>query len=311
MTNKNNTIVIIILAIIALDVFIWHEMFSTGFFTSIGFGNHAAASVARDYFLDVGQGDSELIIFPGNIKVMTDAGPDDAVLASLARALPPDDTYLDLAIISHPQADHFNGFNFILDHYRVGAFIYNGRDDDPPNVQWSGLKAKIAAKGIPFITLGAGDKIRIGAGVATSTRDEIDILSPSLAFDQSAELNDTGFVELIKTPEFRTLLTADTGFNVEDWLLENRGDGAVDIRADVLKVPHHGSNYASNAAFLRAVAPRVAVIEVGAKNTYGHPGKDTLARLASSTHAVVYRTDQNGTVEAWPDDGNLKVKKDK
>ena len=293
MTNKNNTIVIVILAVIALDIFIWHQIFGS-----------ASASVAHDYFLDVGQGDSELIIFPGNTKVMTDAGPDDKVLVSLASAMPPDDTYIDVAIISHPQADHFNGFNYVLDHYRVGAFIYNGRDDDPPNAQWSGLKAKIAAKGIPFVTLGAGDKIHIGNG---SSSDEIDILSPILAFDQSAELNDTGLVELIKTPGLRTLLTADTGSNVEDWLVENRAD----LRADVLKVPHHGSNYASDAAFLRAVAPRVAVIEVGAKNTYGHPGKDTLARLASSTRAAVYRTDQNGTVEVWAEKGKVKIKKEK
>jgi competence protein ComEC len=315
MTNKNNTIVIAILIVLALDVFVWYQIFSPRFFAGgIGGGGGAPAGVARDYFLDVGQGDSELIIFPGDVKVMTDAGPDDAVLASLARAMPQDDTYLDVAIISHPQSDHFNGFNFILDHYRVGAFIYNGRDDDPPNAAWAGLKAKIRTKRIPLITLGAGDKILIGAGTndqIASTTDEIDFLSPNLDFAQSAELNDTGFVELIKTPDLRTLLSADTGFNVEDWLLAESRATSGDLRADVLKVGHHGSQYSSGADFLRAVAPRVAVIEVGAKNTYGHPGKDTLARLASSTRAAVFRTDRNGTVEVWAQGGNIKIEKEK
>ena len=289
-TKKRNSIIFALaVATIVLDGVIWHDIISA-----------RAASVTHDYFLDVGQGDSELIVFPGNVKVMTDAGPTDQVLASLAYALPPGDDYIDLAIISHPQLDHFNGYNFILDHYRVGAFIYNGRDDDPGVAQWPALKAKIAAKGIPLITLGGGDKIFVG-------KNEVDMLSPNLAFDQSAELNDTGFVELIKTPEFRTLLTADIGFNVEDWLVANH----IDIRADVLKVPHHGSKYSSGDEFLRAVNPRVAVIEVGANNTYGHPGSSTLARLASSTDALIFRTDKNGTVEVYPEGEKLKIKKEK
>jgi len=304
MTNKTNTIIIGILVFIALDLFIWRGILSI-----------VPDHVAHDYFLDVGQGDSELVIFPGGTKVMTDAGPDDTVLASLARALPSGDDYIDLAIISHPQLDHFNGYNFILDHYRVGAFIYNGRDDDPGVAAWPALKAKIAAKHIPFITLGGGDKILIGAGGsagASSTRNEVDFLSPNLAFDQSAELNDTGFVELIKTPGLRTLLTADIGFNVEDWLVAQNKIGATDLHADVLKIPHHGSKYSSGDAFLRAVSPRVAVIEVGAKNKYGHPGSSTLERLASDTNAIVARTDKNGTVEVYRDgSGKLRVSKEK
>lgn len=253
---------------------------------------------------------------------MTDAGPTDEVVGALARVLPSGDNYIDLAIISHPQLDHFNGYNFILDHYRVGAFIYNGRDDDPGVKEWPELKAKIAAKHIPLITLGAGDKILIGAGAsgtnaAATTTDEIEMLSPIRAFAQSAELNDTGFVELIKTPQLTTLLTADIGFNVEDWLVKNYGGAGANassdlLHVDVLKVPHHGSKYSSGDAFLRAVDPRVAVIKVGAENAYGHPGSSTLARLTSDTTAKVFRTDQDGTVEVWAaTDGTIKVAKEK
>src|ERR1700691_4715586 len=104
--KKSNLIIIVAIIALCADFFIWQEIFTS-----------APANVARDYFLDVGQGDSELVIFPENIKVMTDAGPDDSVLTSLARAMPPGDDYIDVAIISHPQLDHFNGYNFILDHY--------------------------------------------------------------------------------------------------------------------------------------------------------------------------------------------------
>lgn len=292
--HKKSVLFVITALLLCADFYMWQEIFV------------AHSNVARDYFLNVGQGDSELIIFPGNITVMTDAGPDGSVLASLARVMPTGDDYIDLAIISHPQLDHFNGYNVILDHYHIGAFIYNGRDDDPGVKQWPALKAKIKAKGIPLITLGGGDTIMIGGTDNNgSAADEIDMLSPNTAFAQSAELNDTGLVELIKTPEFRTLLTADIGFNVEDWLVVNH----VDIQADVLKVPHHGSPYSSGDAFLRTVNPKVAAIEVGAHNTYGHPGSSTLARLASDTQALIFRTDNNGTIEVYPNKGTLTVLK--
>ena len=174
--NKNQKIVIaIIIAIVVLsDVSLWWNLFSAKHVT-----------VAHDYFLDVGQGDSELVVFPGNVKIMTDAGPTDAVVGELADVLPQGDAYIDVAVISHPQADHFNGYNVVLDHYRVGVFIYNGRDDDPTDVTWNDLEQKIAGKGIPLITLGRGDKIRYNHDY------EVDILAPDLAFDESAELNDT------------------------------------------------------------------------------------------------------------------------
>jgi len=238
------------------------------------------------------------VVFPNGVTMMTDAGPTDAVLAGLEKALP-GKRYIDLALITHPQLDHFNGYNFILDHYDVGAFLYNGRDDTGV-AEWTDLKSKIAAKHIPLITLGAGDSVHYG-------ENEVDILSPDPEFGESAELNDTGLVEMIITTDFRALFTADIGFNIEDWLVAH----VKDLRADILKVPHHGSKYASGDAFLRAVDPEVAVIEVGAKNTYGQPGAATLGRLASSTHAEVFRTDENGNVEVYEEDGALKIKREK
>jgi len=322
-TKNKKSIAFAIAAIVVLgDIFIWQEIFATGGVGGLGLAS-APASSARDYFLNVGQGDSELVIFPGNIKMMTDAGPDDSVLAALARAVPSGDDYIDLAIISQPQPADFNGYNFTLDHYRVGAFIYNGRDDDVSSgggsgaSQWSELKAKIRAKGIPLITLDAGDKISIGD---SDTSDEIDFLSPSPTFAQSVALADTGLVELIKTPAFRTLFTSDIGANVEDWLVEQgKIAGDADIRADVLKIADHDSQYSSGDAFLRAVAPSVAVIEtgVGAKvgtktGTKSQVGSSTLARLASDTTALILRTDEDGTVEVYPDgNGKLKVVKEK
>jgi competence protein ComEC len=278
--------------LIAVDMVIWYQIIFAAPVT--------LAASAHIYFLDVGQGDSELVVLPGDIKILTDAGPDTEVLQSLANVLPPSDTYIDLAIISHPEADHFGGYNSILDHYRIGAFISNGRDAAPGNAAWSQLREKMKDKNIPLITLGAGDAIHYADS-------EIDILSPNADFAQSAELNDTGLVELVKTPHFTALLTADTGFNVEDFLLASHEN----LRADVLKIAHHGSKYASDDAFLRAVDPKVAVVEVATKNTFGQPASSTLARIASSTNAQIFRTDRDGTIAVWAGDGTIEVSKEK
>jgi competence protein ComEC len=103
-------------------------------------------------------------------------------------------------------------------------------------------------------------------------------------------------------PAFKALLTADAGFNIEDYLIKNN----VNIAADILKVGHHGSKYSSSEEFLKAVNPKVAVVEVGAKNTYGHPAEEALSRIASIA-AKIFRTDQNGTIEVLADSQKLKV----
>lgn len=284
MEKSNNLSIIILLSLVALAGFVWYEIFAG-----------KPSGQPRIYFLDIGQGDAEILVLPGNVKILTDSGPDKKILSSLGNVLTTGDRYIDLAIISHPQLDHFNGFNFVLSQYRVGAFIFNGRSDTPGIGEWPALLDKIRAQKIPLITLAQGDRINYAD-------DEIDFLSPNQDFIQSAELNDAGFVELIKTPQFKTLLTADIGFNIEDYLIANN----YPITADVLKVPHHGSKYSSGIKFLKTVNPKVAVIEVGARNKYGHPAKEALERLASST-TEIFRTDQNGTVEVIADGQKLKV----
>lgn len=278
---------------LAADIFVWWNIAGAG---------PASYPSARLYFLDVGQGDAELLVLPGDVKVMTDAGPDAKVLQSLAGVLNPSDTYIDLAVISHPERDHFGGYAALLEHYRIGAFLYNGRDAAPGDAAWAALMGTIAAKGIPLITVGQGDVVHYGSGAT------IAIVSPDPDFAQSAAINDTGIVELITTPGLRALLTADTGSNVEDALVAAH----LDLRADILKVPHHGSKYASDAAFLRAVDPKVAVIEVGAKNSYGQPATSTLGRIASTTRVAVFRTDRDGTIAVSAgENGTIVISKSK
>ncbi len=282
MRKRSGALVFAVLALLTVfDLFVWYEIFF-----------RRPAREPELHFLDVGQGDSELMVLPGGVQILTDAGPDRKVVSSLERVLSPGDRYIDLAVISHPQLDHFNGFNELLKRYDFGAFIVNGRSVELP--EWRALVGEIEKRKIPLIAMGAGDRIRHG-------ESEVEILSPDLNWAGSGELNDTGLVELVKTPSWSALFTVDIGFNIEDYLLEK-----FDLRAEILKVGHHGSKYSSGEKFLEAVSPKLAVVGVGEGNRYGHPTPEALQRLQGSG-AMVFRTDMDGTVSVLTENNVLKV----
>lgn len=266
----------------ALDIFVWFQMFSG-----------APARAEKAYFLNVGQGDSELLVFPGNYKVLIDGGPDGSVIRELERILPASDKYLDLAVITHPQKDHFGGFAELLGSYRIGAFVWNGREPDQEPDKWKELEKEIRSRGIPLIALKRGDRIRLSGG-------DLMVLSPDEALWESSESNDNAIALLAGWPNFRGLFASDAGSAAEKLLA---GD---DIRADILKVGHHGSKYSSSREFLNRILPRISVVEVGRGNLYGHPAPEALARLAAAD-SKVFRTDRNGTVEIEWRNGKLAV----
>lgn len=134
---------------------------------------------------------------------------------------------------------------------------------------------------------------------------ELDVLAPSRPFlaDTGDDVNENSIVVMLhyRRPdgrEFRAPFTGDTGEAREAQLLA----AGVDLRADVLRVCHHGSKYASTPAFVAAVSPRLASISVGRHNTFGHPGASTLAKLARFG-TKVYRTDRCGALKLDVDPG--------
>ena len=110
------------------------------------------------YFLDIGQGDSSLVLLPGNVKVLIDGGPPNGLLEkNLQAILPLPDRYIDLVAITHPQQDHYGGFIELFKHYTIGAILTNGQSSK--NVSWEELEKVITEKQIPEISLHAGDAI--------------------------------------------------------------------------------------------------------------------------------------------------------
>jgi beta-lactamase superfamily II metal-dependent hydrolase len=258
------------------------------------------AEKAGFYFLDVGEGDSELIILPDGAKILIDAGPDGHVLEVLQKIIPAYDHYIDLAILTYPQPAHFGGFGTVIDHYGVGSFIWNGQNSGLSNQAWLDLLSRVQKKKIPIENLFGGDVIRF-------ISSEIKILSPSFGSADGVSSNDLGYVLSVETPAMRGLFMADVDQKIERKILAS----GARVRADVLKISHYGSKSSSGEGFLRAVDPSVVVIEVGAGNRYRYPSSETLARIASSTHAQIFRTDQAGSIAFYESGMGISVKTEK
>ena len=126
------------------------------------------------------------------------------------------------------------------------------------------------------------------------------MLSPSQSNLLKRELNDTALVMLLKSSNLTALYTGDAGFNIENELMKK-----YDLNADILKVGHHGSKYASSMEFLNKVSPKISAIGVG-KNSYGHPTKETLSRLAD-IGSQIFRTDKDGTIKVAVESESIKV----
>ncbi|MDO8601749.1 MAG: MBL fold metallo-hydrolase [bacterium] len=279
--KKYKVLIAILLGLSVADVTLWILLTA----------DQRGASGAELYFLNIGQGDSQLIVLPGDIKVLIDGGPTGAVLDNLARILSPVDRRIDIVMMTHPQLDHFAGLIDVLNTYDVGAFVSSGRKADVE--AYRELHQALVTNNVPYIQLTEGDALRIGEA-------RFDILSPSSQESVSGELNDSSVVALLTTPDFRALYTGDIGENIESRLVRD-----YDIDVDVLKVGHHGSRFSSSEEFLKEASPAISVIEVG-KNTYGHPTAAALDRLLKYG-SQIFRTDQQGLIKIVFRNGQFQV----
>jgi competence protein ComEC len=269
--------IIIIFVLLVFDLVLFGYIF---------FGVSAEPGV---YFLDVGQGDSELIILPGGVEILIDGGSSNGrALAELTKILPFTDRYIDLVVMTHPQLDHFGGLISIINRYEVGAFLWNGVKGQPLALR--DLEEVINKNRVRNIVLKAGDKIKYQNSV-------IDVLSPGQ--EKFKDINENSLVFNLIYKDTNFLFTGDIGKRVEELIKDKVG------KIDILKVAHHGSKYSSSAEFLNIIQPKVAVIEVG-ENSYGHPTEETLEKL-EQIGASIFRTDEHGTIKVIPKDNTVEV----
>ena len=280
---SKNRAILLILFLFVFDVFVWEQIIF----------NAPKRDRSDLYFLNVGQGDSELVILEGNIKILIDGGPSGKIISELEKIIKPIDRYLDLVILTHPQTDHFTGLIDVLKRYQVGAFIYNGLDSD--SASFKELKNIIEKRNVSKIVLAEGDKIK-------HLQDEFIVLSPNKNILQDSNINDTCLVLQLISQKTKALFTGDLEGKVEKELVNKYGDN---LRSDILKVPHHGSKYSSTDTFLQVIKPKISVIEVG-KNSYGHPASETLNRLAN-IGSQIFNTYKNDTIKIILKEGKAYV----
>lgn len=226
---------------------------------------------------DVGQGDAVLIRTASGDDILIDGGPDDRVVDKLAAYLPPGDRDLELVVLTHPHADHLVGLLAVLERFSVRRIVHSGRSHT--SELYETLLSSVRSRSLALETARAGDTYAFG-----DTR-----LVVLHAGATSSDINDASLVVRMDRGTESVLLQGDATERVEAVLLA----ASTTLRADVLKVGHHGSKYSSTPAYLTAVRPRAALISAGRGNRYGHPSLRTLGRLEKAGSRV-YRTDEQG-----------------
>lgn len=236
------------------------------------------------HFLDVGQGDSALILCDGH-AMLIDAGDNTkgTYVQNYLKKLGVE--YLDLAVATHPDADHIGGMDVILQKYECSRLLLPDVVKDTKT--YEDMVNVIEQKNINATHPYTGDNFALGSA-------QITILSPSR--DDYEDVNDFSIVLKVTYGATRFLFTGDATKEIEEEMLST----GMDVQADVLKIGHHGSKTSSGETFITAVAPEYAVISCGVDNEYGHPAAAVLNTLRSSG-TNVYRTDEQGTIVLYSD----------
>lgn len=240
------------------------------------------------HVLDVGQGDSLLIVAPGGKTVLVDAGVPGSgkVVADAMRRYGL--KQIDLMVATHAHADHIGGADEVIRATKVLSVLDSGVPNATRNYE-DFLKA-IKESGAKYIDASPGQKFDLGGGA------ELTVLAPIKPFftkDQlrsgANEPNANSVVTRLDYGDFSMLLTGDAEAETEARMMKT----GANVKAKVLKVGHHGSRYASSEEFLRAGGFEAALISNGSENRYGHPSQEALDRI-KALGIKIYRTDLQG-----------------
>lgn len=252
--------------------------------------NYPTPAKLKVSFIYVGKGDSIFIETPGGKSMLVDAGHDyngNSIVSYIRSA---GFNKLDVLVGTHPHNDHIGGMSTVIDSLEIGRIYL-------PEVPMTSdaldnLHKAITNKGLKVDTAIAGVSINLDPDL------KIDMLAPKGEFYES--INNYSAVIKITYKNTSFLLSGDANTLSEAEMLA----AGYDLKADVLKVGHHGSLKSTSAEYLEAVSPKYAVISVG-PNDSGNPKKATLDKLAAA-NIKVYRTDIDGTITATSD-GNTVV----
>ncbi len=260
--------------------------------------------------LDVGQGDSLLVVSPMGRTLLIDGGGAFAGFPGRREAQGSDpgeeavSPYLwsrgfknmDVVALTHAHQDHLGGLNAVLENFRVGR-LWIGREVNSPAL--AKLENTAREKHIPVEYESRGKSFSMDGVEGEFLWPEISEADP-----RAPAKNNDSLVLRLKYGNQTLLLPGDAEKQVERTML--RESSGSDLRADVLKVGHHGSKNSTTEEFLHAVEPKVAIISAGDDNPYGHPSPELLERLTVEG-ARILRTDRDGAIHILTDGQTLEV----
>lgn len=246
-------------------------------------------------FADVGQGDAALVFWPGG-SMAIDGGPMFDTFDPGRSILAPivwreGRTSLSAMIATHDDRDHSGGLMGLADRTPPNLFIDNGgpvAENSPLHI----LRKRFAAGYRPLV---AGDRLLFPGGVIVETLNP-----PPPPYPYPDEPNNRSLALKIHLGPVRVLMMGDAGKETERWLLQS----GADLKADVIKLGHHGSDTSSSPEFLDAVGAKTVVISVGRENVHKHPSRKALERLYERGIRVL-RTDLHGEIVMTVKDGKM------
>ena len=252
------------------------------------------------YFIDVGQGDSTLVITPTNKRILIDSGGAESGNFDVGKStlfpylLDRGITNLDYICVSHFDSDHCDGFKYLLENMKIKNIILSKQYESTHNFEK--IMGIVGKKKINVIVVEAGNILNIDKFV------KLQILSPSKEI--SSDINDNSIVMKLEYFNFSCLFTGDISESIEKNLVKKY---AKYLNSNILKVGHHGSNTSSCEEFISTVKPKISLIGVGKDNKFGHPKSEVIERL-QNINSKIYRTDLNGEINIFVDrKGRIKI----
>lgn len=238
-------------------------------------------TAAEIHFIDVGQADS-ILILSGDFAVLIDAGTNSAGEEVLKYIKEQDVSKIDYLIGTHPHEDHIGGLDTVIEGLDIGEIIMPRHSSNTQTYEDVLLTAQ--NKGLKITAAQAGNSFTAG-------ECSFYILAPDGEYSNT---NNYSVVMRMTVGNVSVLFTGDAESQSEERMLES----GAQLKSDLLKIGHHGSDTSTSDQFLQAVSPKYAVISVGENNSYGHPSSQTLEKLSG---IELYRTDLMGTIIASTD----------
>lgn len=282
-----------------------------GIITLHPFSSPRANGLLSVDFLDVGQGDSALVTFPNGQTMLIDGGgavsyreesdgvgfePDRPRIGEMVVSeflWEKGYSSIDYVVVSHADADHSQGLADVIRSFNVGKLYYGA---EPVDGESDELLIAARSRNTPMQKIGSGDSLDIGDA-------KIDILWPPKSNVKTASDNNASLVMRLSYGERSFLFTGDVEMEAEDLIVRSGRS----LRADIVKVPHHGSRTSSTRALIELTAASYAIIPVGRRSMFGHPHPEVVKRWGESGSEVL-TSGENGTITVTTDGKSMLVK---